>query len=246
MLTVRRLTVEDFIRRFHDGKPVAFPRYHDGDWRAVLRIGGAMEHSFIGAMADELAETIHRPHISDDYWYGICPFISPKCHDLRNRVYDWLNDTAGSEATWVDSVVLQDAWQGLQFGPILRELRKRKCLMIGPEFLQDASTDIFNPYKRIFVRRKDCWHDLERVEAELLDALDNDGVEVVSFSAASMTNILIWRHWPKYRDRVFLLDLGSMWDICAGERTRGRFKGDWDNIIKINLERSNEEMACTD
>ena len=89
-------------------------------------------------------------------------------------------------------------------------------MFIGPPFLQKIS-DRLPLVGFVKVRRRDCYQDFKGIYKAILK---QKTPAVFCFSAGPTTKVLISKLFPVLRERNFLIDFGSLWDVYCGVTSR--------------------------
>lgn len=221
-------SAEDYAALIKSCAPFAQANYGDGEWLCIFGEEGRNcdGHRYLLELGDDLARTLKEPR---PYMHGINP--GPK---LRRRADDWLRAHRATDILWVEKNILSDAnWRG-ELGPVVRALRTRRVLVVGPPHLRHLPPEVFVPAAFVEVPPVDCYLTHERTIGEILRHAD--GCDVITFSASMATNVMIWKLWPDLHDKATMIDMGAIFDPYCGVNSRKRYR-DAENPerIKRNL-----------
>ncbi|MEP7027492.1 MAG: hypothetical protein ABI960_02750 [Candidatus Eisenbacteria bacterium] len=200
------------------GEAFSFSRFGDGEWDAIFRRPGANAdaHEYFPELGARLAAALEaRP----PYYIGL------QNHALKydgRRIADWLNERA-IRGPFHNADVFGFANVLGTLGPFIAHLRRRPVAMIGPPHLRGI--DHVFPYERYFeVPAVNCFLEADTITRELRAfGAGRTGV-VYAFSASMAANVMIHDLHPELGAENWLLDLGSIWDVYMGVRSRGWFR----------------------
>jgi hypothetical protein len=124
-----------------------------------------------------------------------------------------------------------------QLFPIIDVCRKRKMIYVGPKHIGKVRKKVFGKAVVRFVEvpLPDCCLAEDKILKQLSDAIQKEKPDIVGFSAAMLTNIIMDKLYEE--TDCHMIDFGSVWDIYAGVKSRSMFrKGkNWPDLIKKNL-----------
>lgn len=218
------MDVETLSRHVMARNHLAFSRWGDGEWHAVLGRKGRNcdRHRYYENLGQALGNVL-RGHEPKNYCLGM---QSHARNTMGEDIDRWLKiNTPPIE--WVDADILHiAAWDG-QLSPFVDALRSSGWVLVGPDIL-----GVMRPDEHIRVPILDAWMDRERVLAECLDAMAANRDRVFVFCASMMSNWLIHVLWYASDHRSTLIDAGSVFDPWAG-RLRRTYQRDRD-IVAAN------------
>jgi hypothetical protein len=220
-----------FASRLEQGEPFSFARYGDGEWNAILGVAGANcdGHQYFPELSRDLEAALRAP---GRYQFGVQPLALKVMGD---RIHQWCQANKVSVA-WCDADVLHDANKAGRLLPLVKALRRHPVVLVGPPHLASLDAALFPVARFIQIPAKDCSLEKARILAEVTAALEQaTAPTVVAFSASMLANVLIHELFPRFGGRHWLLDLGSLWDVYAGVRSRGVYQDrDWARLIARN------------
>lgn len=213
-----------------DGKPISLIRYGDGEWAAMLGYDGGNcdGHSYGGGLGEALLETVRKPvHCL----YGMQRFAVKN----MGRQLKTLVDREKIDIPWVNAEVLQKANMNGELFPFIEILRKRQCVVIGPEHIKAAVQELFHPVHFIEIPAKNCFEARISIEEQIIEYGHGKEGVIYLFSASMAANVMIHNLFSKLGDTNSMLDVGSLWDVYAGVNSRSIFGDrDWKEIIRKN------------
>lgn len=219
-MEVRNLPLEHYINRMVHKRYFSFVRYGDGEWKALIQ---------------------------QNRQNGVAQWISPKLHSHMNKsflncpksgIYFGLQgnitrnpDTALKylrkhylKIPWVNADVFHYASRDGILYPLIRQLRKMRVVIVGPDFLRKLSKKTVKYKRFITVPSKNAYGSYDSIAQAIRLAHKElgDGM-VYSFCTGPTSEMLIQDLFPEM-PKNFLIDFGSLWDIFCGHRSRGYLK----------------------
>jgi hypothetical protein len=124
--------------------------------------------------------------------------------------------------------------------PFISALRSRRTVIVGPAHLRVLNIRTIAYSHFVEVPLKNCFLETDTVEKEILRWGSGKRDVVYAFSASMAANVMIHELFPRLGADNWLLDLGAIWDVYAGVKSRWCFADrDWEPIIRRNLVRRN-------
>lgn len=209
------------ISRLRENSPFTFSRWGDGEWEAVLNLKKADEtncdgHQFFDVLCDELKKILIK---KVPYMLGMQPLAY---HKLMGRKIDKFlksNNIKPSDLWWVDADVFHNASTSGKIYLLFDELKKKKILLVGPEYLTKLKTF---PFDFVEVPLINCWNERDRIMKEIKEKSMVHDYDAVLFCAGMTSNWMIDQLHGKFDG--FILDVGSLFDPFAGKNTRNYHK----------------------
>jgi hypothetical protein len=244
MTEVIRKPLKFYIDRIRNGERTVFPRWGDVEWFLALRNSGKCRFF-------EILEK--RGHNSSGHHFH--PFLTPKLSQILISKKDYLwgmqpksmremgpiiesffvKHNINQPWYWSD-VFHKENCRGRLF-PMVDLCRDLKMIYVGPKHIGKVRKKIFGNAiaSYIDVPLPDCCVAESQVYEKLKNAIDKEKPDLVGFSAAMLTNILIDKLYDE--TDCHMIDFGSVWDIYAGVKSRSMFrKGkQWPLLIDQNL-----------
>jgi len=222
------------IEMLRNGKPFSYARYNDGEWSAILGYHSNINadgHAYFPEMCKELTQTVLNPR-PRPYYYGTL-------HGHIGVLAKVWCQEKGVDIPWVESNALVSLNHEGKMFPLVEALRKRRVLIVGPRHLRIERFPhyAFTPTAFVEVPERNCYKSLDEIQATVLRMVKTHKIEVVSFSAGMPTNILMYNLFPIIGQSVTMLDMGAVWDIYVGVKSRGLFRNgkyDWPKLIRRN------------
>ena len=217
-----------YADRIKAGKPFAFVRYGNGEWDCILGLYHTMRSGsqrFTPDLRDALMDSLQAPR-AGDYFTAMQSTNFLKRVRILPWAERWLMVNA-PRLVWHDGEVFARASRHGQLNPLVKAMRARHTIIVGPPWLKKLSlADELIP-----VRSHNCWQDVDKIYRKLARKADS----VISFSAGPAAKVLIWRLWPEIGKSCWLVDLGSVWDPYCGVQSRHYHKHVNKAMIKRNM-----------
>ena len=220
-LKINPIKIKDFVRLVKSEIPFSFARYGNGEWDCIL---GLKESTGSGSQVftEDLREAMRETVLENR---GVTMGMQNTRYltklNLIYPVYKYLNDNK-IVYPWYTADVFHNASKDKQIAPLVNALRKKKFVMVGPEWLENLSfVD-----EVIVIKEKNCWDDVDDIEKELSHYNDC----VIGFAAGPTANVIIHRLHGTNQ----LIDFGSVWDVYCGVVTRKYHKKITDQHFEIN------------
>jgi hypothetical protein len=212
-----KVQVDWFVEQVARREPFTFTRWGDGEWLAVLELldkAQSPEQDFLPELCRDVREVVlsrpsyrlgMQPYALRLYGESIEPFIVQ--HNLEDL--DWI---------WSD--VFHHANIHGELVRVASEIRSAPLVFVGPEHLRGISEKL-DAHAFIEVPAYNAYHSLADVLVRVEDVLRGaSGPSFVSVSMGIAANILIHRLYRQFSDHM-LCDMGSVWDVHAGVKSRG-------------------------
>jgi hypothetical protein len=199
-------------------EPFSFVRYGDGEWSAVLGRSGANcdGHDYFPQLGARLSATLDDQY---PYFYGL------QYYGLKldgRAIADYIRRRRISVAFHNADIFAFANVLG-RLNPFIEALRRRPVAIIGPAHLKDLG-HVFPVAQFFEVPSKNCFLAADDVSRSIREwGKGREGV-VYSFSASMAANVMIHDLYPDLGQTNWLLDLGSLWDVYAGVKSRGWFQ----------------------
>lgn len=238
-ITINNIDLDYFVKKIERGEPFSVSRFGDGEWLCILGTQGRNcdGHEYFPALRDELRRILES---KPEYFLGIQKGVMRNPGEIQ--VIKFLSER-NLEFNWFDADIFQRAnWEG-EFNLFINVVRKRKALFVGPPHLEKAVSGIFPGAAFLEIPPLNCFLAADQIEAAARQVIERQGSEIVLFSAGMTANILVDRLYRDWGQRLTLLDIGSVWDIYGGKKSREHFWAeifDWPEIIARNLRPSEE------
>lgn len=213
------------------GEVFAVAQYGPFEWGWLLGgTVGSEEHIYFKWMTESLLETLTARHPLP-YYYGSFSKIPPAAEDLISAL--------PGPFPFYDTGVFSDANKTGHLFPLIAELRQKRILYIGPDFLRGlGARGLFSPAGFINVPEVNAYLVRDRVksdiDAKLLRGVRGQPYDFIGFSAGPLAPVLIHELWAEDVG-IPLVDFGSLWDVYFGRVSRDYMKTITLPIRRMNL-----------
>jgi len=221
-----------YVARIEANQPFTFIRHGDGEWSAILndkrRRTSSGSHSLkFPGMQRALRQSLKRCPRNENY------IVALRQTAMRQPINHWIAQNA-TNLNWHDCTVFYKASKKGRLYPFIRALRQSKLpkIVIGPTRLRKLNGPVFKVASFIEIPTRDCWVK----HKQIINAVLNFGKPaIVSITAGPPAKVFAWELYQKIGKHSFILDLGSLWDVYCGKRTRQYMRGMKPATIKRNL-----------
>ncbi|MBD3315107.1 MAG: hypothetical protein GF344_04925 [Chitinivibrionales bacterium] len=229
---MRLYSLSYYVRLLCAGTPFTFSRFGDGEWAAILgEVGENCDgHPFSVELKAALAGTLLNPL---DYFHAMQP-RAVRIDGKRIGAYLRRN---GIAVPWHCANVFHDANLRGKINPLIKELRKRPVVMVGPAHLRPLNKTAFAYVDFVEVPAQNCFeHTADTIMRVREAAAADPAGRIYAFSASMAANVMIHRLYPDLGAKNWLIDFGSLWDVYVGVESRSVYrKLDWRPLIAENL-----------
>lgn len=210
--------LDSYVKLLQSDSPFAFVRYGNGEWDGILgtrkETGSRSQNLAIPSLQKELQDSLRHAYDPSSYFLGMQYYMQHR-PQLWSQTLRWLWIN-GPNLVWHNGDVFHWASSGGKLWPLIRELRKKSLVFIGPPHLRSISRLL--PYVGfIQVRLPNCYQDKAQIRKAILNHL---GSAVFCFSAGPTAKVLIHDLFPLLGQDNFLIDFGSLWDVYCGVKSR--------------------------
>lgn len=216
-LVVKSLTLEDYVDHIRAKEPFALARYGDGEWAAILGHEGENcdGHEYFPLLGMDLRAALDA---RSTYYLGLGGVA---LMNLGDQIRAYINNRNLYDRNWVEvDTFYKASYEGRLF-PLVAALRRAHILYVGPERLfEPMNRTLFTVDGCVGVPLKNAYLQKEKIFKKITRKLESGSYEIVGFSAGMLSNVLIADLWPRWKQRVSLIDFGSLWDIYCGYPTR--------------------------
>jgi hypothetical protein len=220
MVEILKTELDPILDKFRTGKPFAFSRWGDGEWRSVLGKTTGQNcdgHQFYKALGVDLANVLRgRP----EYMLGMQSFglkMYPK------QIPRWLQAEDLDDLTWYNADVFHYASIKDRLMDIVEALKGRHLVVVGPDHLKRLKPDYLDYESFVDVPPKNAYLAKDRIVRDIKAAVDGcDGKRVmVSLSAGMPAEIILDDLYKKLIGKGHsIVDFGSLWDPLVGVNSR--------------------------
>lgn len=211
-----------YVERLELNDPFSFLRFGNGEWDGILgtrnRTGSKSQKLSIPGLQQGLQMSLKRGYDPRRYLLGMQGYAQ-RISYMRKGSRQWLQINA-PDLVWHDADVFHHCSARAQLWPLIRELRKKPLVFIGPAHIRPISKRLLY-VGFVEVRGRDCYQDIAEIRKEILK---QQRPAVFCFSAGPTTKILISELFPVLGEKNFLVDFGSLWDVYCGVKSRSYHK----------------------
>lgn len=232
MISVSSHNLNYFIGQLREDLPYSFNRFGNGEWDCIFelqqRTNSGSQDLRSRRLRDGLMSAVQYENVR--YFKGL---QSPGYLDklsLLSKIETWI-----PQSTWYPADVFHRASEDGRLFPLVEQLRIKKVVVIGPKHLKGLD-QLINVTNFIEVKSVDCYSTFSQIFTDLTFLLPIEPGTVFSFSAGPAAKILIKRLFTLVGETAFLLDLGSLWDVYCGIKSRKYHFKMTSEIICQNLE----------
>lgn len=231
-IPMKQMPLSEYVELLNNNTPFSFSRFGDGEWNSILGTEGANcdGHTFYPELSNALKSAVVSPY---PYLYGMQNFA---IKNMGRQIHAFLKKNNVS-IIWNNSDVFHYANCAGELNPLLRALRNKKIVMIGPRHLHQALDRLFHVDTFMEIPDTNCFTAVASIEQAIREySLNKNGI-VYAFSASMAANCMIHDLYPELGATNWLVDFGSLWDIYVGVKSRSVYNREgWDEIIRKNCE----------
>lgn len=216
-----KLTYEKLLEKINSRKAVTFSRFGDGEWNAIFGKTGSNcdGHEYFESLGAALRNVLlSKP----DYYLGLQGLAM---RVMGDRITEFVvKHNIRPIEDWSDADILHKA----SIKGLLHEFFKAinnapYVILVAPDYIKRI--DKYFKYDVIInVSTKNCWLEYKIIERSVAESIDKqikqDKHVIVLFIASMSSNVLIDTLYNRYRNKVSLIDAGSVLDPFVGKKTR--------------------------
>lgn len=204
------LLVSEVADHLRAKTPIAFSRWGDGEWAAVLGHGTQTcdGQRFTSPLRTALQAVLHR---RPSYWVGMQALAMRR---YGSEITTWLQRAELTDLEWCDAGIFHAASIRDALGPLINTLRTRNIVLVGPPHL--AKLSLFPIAEYIEVPSTDAFSALDTTIEQIEHALLEHTEPVIAISAGPVGKLLV----DQFAARVTTLDFGSLWEPYVGVANR--------------------------
>ena len=237
-LGMRRFPVEPtplahYTELIETRQPFTFQRYGDGDWNCIQRRHGFADVDTLRpGLRMSIIKSLEQVYRDERY------ILSIYVQNFSMDGLDWLEQHVAG-VRWHDEAVFGYASRDGHLYPFIKAVRELgiPIVVVGPPTLRALSA--FNVARFIEVSPIQdsaadtySWNDWQRVVRECLEV---QGPAFFTFSMGLAAKAVVWELFGRIGQQSWLLDVGSLWDVYIGDRSRKYHFVMSEKIIKANL-----------
>lgn len=221
-----------YVKRIENNQLFTFIRYGDGEWSAILndkrqRTGSGVHSLKFPKMQQALRKSLTQCPQNDDY------IVAQRQTAMKVTINHWIARNASGLA-WHDCTVFYKASKKGRLHPFVRALKRSKLplVVVGPPWLRKLSR-VFKGMEFVEIPPRDCWKQCDKIISQILKVIAKPAI--ISISAGPPAKVLAWRLYQELKGHSFILDLGTLWDVYCGKRSRQYMKRMAPDTIRRNL-----------
>lgn len=219
-----------YVTRLNNGEPFSFSRFGDGEWCSVIGKTGENcdGHAFFPEMGERLRKALIN---SSGYIYSIQNFA---LKNMAKQIYRFLKKN-NVTINWCNSDVFHYANITGELNPLIKAMRSKKVVMVGPAYLKDTSSMLFKFTEFIEIPQKNCFSAIDTIESTMMKIGKGKKGIIYALSASMAANCIVDDCYKTLGVDNWLIDFGSLWDIYAGIKSRSVYSLEgWGEKIKKN------------
>lgn len=220
-----KLTYESLIEKIHRKEAFAFSRYGDGEWNAILgKVGANCDgHEYFESLGKALRDAL----ISQPNYYLGLQSLAMRVRGLEITKFITANNIRPI-SEWGDADILHKASIKEMLPQFFEALDTTPyVLLVAPGYLKQINK-YFKYNAIVEVPTKNCWLHFRKIKHDILAILNEqtkrNNYIVVLFAAGMPSNVLVDDLHNLYKDKVTLIDAGSVFDPFVGRNTRSYHK----------------------
>jgi hypothetical protein len=222
-----------YVERIRNNQPFTFSRYGDGEWSAILndrrlRTGSDSHSLKVPSMQKALRHSLRYAPRKRNYIVAMRGTV--RMHDAAD---EWVNRCAPG-LRWHDCTVLYKASKNGHLYPFIKAIRESHLpkIVIGPTRLRKLNGKVFKLAAFVEIPVRDCWGEHRRIIEQVL----NFGKPaIITITAGPPAKVFAWWLYKEIGEHSFIIDVGSLWDIYSGKRTRAYMRKMSPATIRRNL-----------
>lgn len=216
-MIITRQPLSFYTDKILNKEQFSLARYGDGEWLCLFGKRGTNSNGceYTDALRKGLEKSLH--HEEPNFYYGMQRILPYQARQVDAYV----------KKDWVDSEIFTDELARGKLKPFIDALRTVPTVIIGNETLKAAPI----PYQDfIEVRNPNAYEDRERVYNTILWGKP----AVYLFSCGMAAGVFVSQLHGKVPGATFI-DIGHVWDIFVGVKSREYLRHLPDDIVKANL-----------
>lgn len=226
MRELKQLGLDWHILRWKNFKYYSYVSWGHAEVNVLLhtkgRSRGWVKYPFSPELSRRMRENLEKYSEEKDLIFGLSYKVW-RAWNLKPYGEDWIKKQRLWDIDWTPYTVFSGASKQGTLFPAIKELRKHKIIVIGPEFLRLVSQKLFQFIDFIEIHPTQGWSDLSIIK-RVLECKEKYGNGIVySFSMGIGSCLTIPTLHRSMRGN-FLIDFGSTWDNFCGRLSRSYMK----------------------
>ena len=218
MINIIDKHIDYFIDRLENKRFFSYSRFNDGELIcAIKQVEESMcvdhkkncdQHEYFPKMGKELLHTLNRSNCEDYFIQYLSDWIDDETFKEHNEILI-NNSLLNGIYQKTDFLQLALRHEPELFRKMLKVINEYKIMIVGPAYLKNIN--FLKVTNFIEIPTHNCYLKKDEVLQQIKEHLTED--YVVLFSASMLTNVLIDELHDHNKDKNFLIDAGSVWDI---------------------------------
>lgn len=231
---LKRQPLAHYVDAIRSGNPFSFARYGDGEWHTILGHIGMRNSNgctFTQELCDALRHVLHKAH---PYEHSILRVARRK---LGPEIQNYIIDNEVRIQWTLGDVILDASLKGGIF-PLIKELRQRRILYVGPKHcrrLDDIGffryIDFIQPPPRNSIQVR------HQLIPRIIKSVRQNKIEVIGYSAGLASKVFIDDVYGILHGDIIQIDFGSMFDGYLNIPSRSyirRGRVNFTNLLQQN------------
>ncbi|MFA6000085.1 MAG: hypothetical protein WC783_03865 [Candidatus Paceibacterota bacterium] len=222
----------EYLEKIEKKEPFFYNRYNDGEWMDVfgLNRNNYYLHARVQKQSDEFIEALNG-YKYDNFIMALQPDAYIKMGD---RIDNFLKEKQ-LDINWVNSDLFAYASMVGSLNPFVQLLRKNNVVFIAPYYFRNMYL-MFRYNRLITTPMTNCYNAKETVKKMIIDyhEQNKNDFTLYLFSACTLSKVLIYELYPVLKGNI-VMDMGSLWDVYAGFKTRFYHHNIPVDIIQKNI-----------
>lgn len=231
-MNIQQPGLQFYVDKIKRGQPFTFVRYGDGEFSAVIgdsrRRTGSGSHSLtIPQMRVDMRKSITQRHRADNY------IMALRQTAMKLPIKKWIRKHAPS-LVWHDCTIFYKSSRKGRLYPFIKAVRQSglPIVVVGPPWLRKMNGKVFKLADFVGVPARNCyWHKKDIVKRILAFGKP----AIITVSAGPPGKIIVYELFRRIGQHSFIFDLGSLWDVYCGKRSRQYMRGMKPGTIRRNL-----------
>jgi hypothetical protein len=231
-LNIKQPGLQFYVNKIKQGQPFSFVRYGDGEWSAILADGrqrtGSGSHSLtIPQMQADMRKSVLHRHKAANY------IMALRQTAMKPPIKKWVRQHAPGVA-WHDCTVFYKASRKGRLYPFIQAVRHADLpvVVVGPPWMRRLNGKVFKLADFVDIPARNCYWHKDRIVKRVLSF---GKPAIITVSAGPPGKIIVWELFKKIGAHSFIIDLGSLWDVYCGKRSRQYMRGMKPSTIRRNL-----------
>ena len=227
-----------YVDKITGGEPFTFVRYGDADWSTITEheqecvLCDLVHHLDLPGLREGMVRSIADAPKTDSYILATRTGVRKAGTVQYFAFLQWLYAHRLGEIDWHECNVFALAARDGKLWPFVQAIRDLDVprVVIGPEWLQPVDR-LFPVERFVSIPEVDCWLEIDRI---LDGCLDVPGPAFYSISAGVAAKWLAWRLHQERGEDSWILDLGSLWDVFVGVKSRSYHNAMTPDVLRRN------------